>query len=216
MSPPSPAAGPAIRPVTLPIPERIDGARIVLRPYDLSDAPALQAAVVRSREHLAPWMSWARDGYRSVEDALEFCARSRAGWYLRERDITLGIFARHGGRLLGGTGLHRIDWRAGRFEIGYWLAVDALGHGYTTEAVCLLTRLAYDVLGANRVEVRCDAHNVRSAAVARRAGFVHEGTLRRDTLNLAGALRDTLVFGMLREEYDAARPSWSRYLDGGA
>ena len=82
--------------------------------------------------------------------------------------------------------------------------------------MCLLTWLAYDVLGANRVVIRCDAHNLRSAAVAQRAGFVHEGTLRRDTLDPAGALRDTLVFGMLREEYEAARPSWSRYLDGGA
>ena len=59
-------------------------------------------------------------------------------------------------------------------EIGYWLRTDRVGEGIATRAVRLLS-----VCAANRftnVIIRCDAGNVRSAAVASGAGFVHSST----------------------------------------
>jgi RimJ/RimL family protein N-acetyltransferase len=56
-------------------------------------------------------------------------------------------------------------------------------------------------LGANRVEIRCDAKNERSAAVARRGGFPLEGTLRNeDRCPMTNELRDTLVFAKISAE----------------
>jgi RimJ/RimL family protein N-acetyltransferase len=62
-------------------------------------------------------------------------------------------------------------------QIGYWLAVSARGHGYATRAVTLLTRWLFG-LGAARVFLTIVAGNDASVEVARRAGFVYEGTMR--------------------------------------
>ena len=62
-------------------------------------------------------------------------------------------------------------------QIGYWLAANARGRGYATRAVILLTRWLF-ALGAARVFLTIVAGNEASVAVARRAGFVYEGTMR--------------------------------------
>ncbi|HLL48940.1 MAG TPA: GNAT family N-acetyltransferase, partial [Longimicrobiaceae bacterium] len=72
-------------------------------------------------------------------------------------------------------GLHRSAAPA-TMEIGFWLCRSAEGQGIVTEATRILTNLALTGLGAARVEIRCDARNERSAAVARRLGYVLEST----------------------------------------
>ncbi|TMD65260.1 MAG: GNAT family N-acetyltransferase, partial [Chloroflexi bacterium] len=83
------------------------------------------------------------------------------------------------------------------FEIGYWLRVSAPGHGYMTEAVQLLTNYAFSSLAANRVEIRCDERNVRSAAIPRRLGFIQEARMRNHEAAPDGTLRTTLVFALI-------------------
>jgi len=62
-------------------------------------------------------------------------------------------------------------------QIGYWIAAAARGRGYATRAVILLTRWLFE-LGAARVFLTIVAGNEKSVEVARRAGFVYEGTMR--------------------------------------
>jgi RimJ/RimL family protein N-acetyltransferase len=107
---------------------------------------------------------------------------------------------------VGGSGLHRIDWSVPRFEIGYWCRTGFAGHGYITEAVRGITRLAFDHLGARRLEIRSDPLNRRSASVAERVGFRLEGELRNAELGADGEPRNTLVFSMIPEERAALRP----------
>ena len=198
-------------PAALDLPDRILGARVVLRPFDRPDVPELRAAIDQSREQLSPWLPWA-DGHRRIEETYEFAAGQRASW-LRRTDFGCGIFRRADGRVLGGSGLHVHDWAARRFEIGYWLRTDEQRRGYAREAVALLSRFGFDLLGANRIVIRCDAENDPSRRVAEASGYAFEGRHRRDSLAPDGALRDTLFFAMLREEYEAARPGWQAYFD---
>jgi len=122
-------------------------------------------------------------------------------WILRE-DLRFGLFRKTDGLYVGGCGLHRIDWNVMRFEIGYWVRASLEGQGYIREAVAGVTVFAFDMLSAERIELRCDSLNERSVAVAHRAGYFLEGTLRNnyDTADKS-ELRDTLVFSMLRGEY---------------
>ena len=62
-------------------------------------------------------------------------------------------------------------------QIGYWLAAPARGRGFATRAAMLLTDWLFK-LGAARVFLTVVSENLASAAVARRAGFTYEGTLR--------------------------------------
>ena len=82
-------------------------------------------------------------------------------------------------------------------EIGYWCCTSFTGRGFVTEAVRAVTRFAIDHLGAERLEIRCDALNLPSNRVAERVGFELEGTLRNGDLRLDGSLEDTRVYSMI-------------------
>jgi RimJ/RimL family protein N-acetyltransferase len=97
------------------------------------------------------------------------------------------------GEVLGGAGLHRRE-AADALEIGYWLRANAGRRGLATEAVEALTRIALAPGDLTRVEIRCDPRNVRSIAVARRAGFRHLRTLIADASTPRGEPRDTMVW----------------------
>lgn len=186
-------------PVLIDVPEQLDGPRVRVRPYRSDDAQALWEAVDESREHLGPWLPWV-NSYASADDARVTIARMQAEWLLRE-DLPLGVFDLASGGLLGGSGLHRINWTIRTFEIGYWLRRTAEGHGYMAEAVQLLTRMAFDTLAANRVEIRMDARNARSEQIPKRLGFVLEGTLRNNTPDAEGQPRDTHMYALIPDDY---------------
>jgi RimJ/RimL family protein N-acetyltransferase len=193
-----------VDPARVELPAELLGPRVLLRPYREDDAPQLWEAVDDSRQHLARYMPWI-EFYQSPEDAKVQARRLAARWLMRE-ELTMGIFDRASGRLLGGSGLTRIDWNIRRFEIGYWLRESAVGHGYVTETVQVLTRFAFEQLHANRVLIRMDVGNARSRAVPERLGFVYEGCLRKELPDAHGQPADIDVFALLPDDYQ--RLSW--------
>ena len=84
-------------------------------------------------------------------------------------------------------------------QFGYWIAEDARGRGYATRAVILMTRWLFD-LGAARVFLTIVADNEGSVAVARRAGFVHEGTMRAHSV-WQGERHDVMLFAAIPLEW---------------
>ncbi len=182
----------------LPLFEELRGESVVVRPYRESDAQALFEAIAESRDHLRPWLPFA-DEHQTVDESRHWIIQQLANWILRD-DLVLSIWEQATGRYLGGTGLHPHDWEIGYFEIGYWIRVSAEGHGYITESVRLLTDYAFDNLKANRIEIRCDELNVRSASIPKRLGYVLEGRLRNDVATTDGRLRTTLVFTLIPED----------------
>lgn len=187
-------------PVLMDVPDALCGRRIVVRPYQPQDTPAILAGVSASRADLEHRLR-SKKGFDSPDDARRLVARSRARWILRE-DFIAGIFAPPAGAFCGGISLHPVDWDHGKFEIGYWLCVEARGKGYATEAVRLMTRLAFARLGAQRVEIVVECDNAPSCRVAERAHFLREGTLRRHLAAPDGTLRDVHVYSLIREDYE--------------
>ena len=57
--------------------------------------------------------------------------------------------------------------------------------------------------GIRRVEFRVDARNGRSQAAMKKLGAVREGVLRADRITWTGHVRDTVLFAILRDEYEA-------------
>jgi RimJ/RimL family protein N-acetyltransferase len=189
----------SVDPLSIDLPVQLVGERVIVRPWAEPDSADLWEAIDSSRDHLEPWMPWV-GRYRNPDDALAYTRRSQARWLLRE-DLAVAIVERGTGRVVGGSGLHRIDWTYRLFEIGYWVSADAQGRGYASETVQLLARLAFDDLAANRVELRIDTQNIRSLRVAERLGFVLEGTLRRRFPAPGGEPTDMHVLALLPEEY---------------
>jgi RimJ/RimL family protein N-acetyltransferase len=185
----------------IPLFEELRGERVLIRPYNEGDAPALHAAIDESRDELRPWLPFA-DAHRSLDETRDFILRAFADYVLRQ-DMHLGLWDHTTDRLIGAIGFRPRDWSIGYFAIGYWLRTSATRRGYVTEAVRLLTDFAFDTLGAQRVEICCDVRNWRSAAVAERLGFVREGQLRNHQRAADGSLRTTLVYALTTSD-----PRW--------
>ena len=194
---------PEIDRLRIELPAQLVGERVVLRPWREEDADGLWEAVDSSRESLGEWLPWIHE-YRGPEDTLPTIRRIQSRWLTRE-DLVVGIFDKASGQVLGGSGLHRIDWSLRLFEIGYWLRDSAVGHGYVTEAVQVLTRFAFEDLQANRVQIRMDPRNTRSRAIPVRLQYVYEGCLRQSIPDGNGALRDSDIFALTREDYHRLR-----------
>lgn len=189
-------------PILRDFPDSFETERLLIRSLMPGDGPELNAAVNESLEELRPWMPWVGN-HKTVEGSEESVRRARVA-FLERSDLMLLLFPKGTGKIVGSSGLHRIDWGVPKFEIGYWCRTPFTGRGYVTEAVLGIGRFAFDHLGARRVEVRCDSRNTRSRRVAERAGFRLEGELRNDGVGTDGEPSNTLVFSMLPEEHAAS------------
>ena len=186
-----------IRPAVAP-PRRIETRRLILRAWTPDDAAAAKAAIDRSLDHLREWMPWAHHE-PSALDALTARLLKFRDEFNAGVEWVYGIFAPDDRTVLGGTGLHaRVGPDA--LEIGYWIDVTAIRHGYATEAAEALTTLALSWPEVAHVEIRCDPRNVPSAAIPARLGYRHEETLIGNVLQADGQPRDTMV--------------WRRYASG--
>lgn len=183
-------------PIMLDMPESFESSRLLIRAPRWNDGALVHEAVKESIRELRPWMPWAKR-LPTPEEAEISIRRSRLQ-FLDRTDLRLLLLMKDTGELVGSSGLHRIDWQARKFEIGYWVRTSYGGQGYITEAVDAITAFAARELQAGRIEIRCDSRNVRSAKVAERLGFSLEGVLRNDRCDVDGFLRDTMVFSKIR------------------
>lgn len=190
-------------PILRDLPESIETERLILRPPRAGDGAAVHDAIIESLNELLPYMDWAH-GEQSAEHSEEFARYASIQWIKRE-NLPMLIFHKTEGHLVGSSGLHNIMWQVPRFEIGYWIRSSESGKGYISEAVIGLTRFCFETLAAERVQIRCDSRNERSAAVAKRVGYVYESCTRHGGRTPYGDLRDTLTFRLIREEYNTLK-----------
>ena len=118
--------------------------------------------------------------------------------------VAFAITDAKSGELAGCCGVD--DWsKADVAQFGYWLAPNARGRGYATRAVILLARWLFE-LGAARAFLTIVAGNEASIAVARRAGFLHEGTMRAHGV-WQGQRCDVMWFAALPHEWPMRGPA---------
>jgi RimJ/RimL family protein N-acetyltransferase len=77
---------------------------------------------------------------------------------------------------------------------------DFINKGLVTESTAALVKVAFEIVHVHRLEIHCDPGNHASAAIPRKLGFTHEGTLRAKTPFL-DRWSDSMVWGLLADEY---------------
>lgn len=183
-------------PIIPKFPNQFESERLLIRMPQIEDALDVWTAIHYSQKSLAEWMPWAKE-LPKLEDTEE-TLRLAVADFITRKDLRLHLFLKETGEFIGSSGLHRINWRVPKFEIGYWLSSDAEGKGYMTEAVAAITDFAFQALKARRVEIRCDEENMKSRMVAERTGFELEGILKNDTVGLDGKnLRNTCIYAKI-------------------
>jgi RimJ/RimL family protein N-acetyltransferase len=190
-----------IEPVTL------QGTVVRLEPLTPEHAPAL--ARVGLDPELWRWIPTpvhdAADMAAYVQTALE---QQRNG-----ESLPFAIVAQSDGEAIGCTRYMSIARAHRRLEIGStWLTVSRQRSGANTEAKLLLLTHAFEVLGANRVELKTDALNQKSRKAIARIGATEEGIFRRHVVCTSGRVRDTVYFSIIDSEWPAVKARLAQML----
>ncbi|KEO83648.1 GNAT family N-acetyltransferase [Tumebacillus flagellatus] len=185
-------------PILMEFPDRFETERLLVRLPLPGDGKEVYQSILESLEELKPWMPFAH--LDQTEADVELNIREAHVKFLQRSDLRLLAFHKDTGELVVSTGLHRLDWEGRLFEIGYWARTKYAGQGLVTEAVRGLEEFAISHLQANRLMIRCDERNVRSAAVAERLGYTLEGILRNESLDIVDGktLTNTKVYAKVR------------------
>jgi RimJ/RimL family protein N-acetyltransferase len=103
-------------------------------------------------------------------------------------------------RVLGDALLWSIDLHNRSAHIGMGVLPEARGRGVGLDATEVLCRYAFRTLGLNRLQIETNVDNMAMLAVAQRAGFTREGTLRQAGW-ANGQFVDEAVLGLLAVDW---------------
>ena len=112
------------------------------------------------------------------------------------------IEAIEGSHYIGDCGINSIDWKnsvastvifIGNKE--YW------SKGYGTEAMQILLAFVFNQININKVRLNVYSFNERAIKSYEKCGFKKEGILRQEIFR-DGKYHDTIVMGILREEFN--------------
>ena len=104
-------------------------------------------------------------------------------------------------QMLGFVSLFGIDWNHGNAWVGIGLGErEYWGKGYGTDAMRVVLCYAFTELNLHRVTLGVFEYNPRAIRSYEKAGFVHEGRVRKE-LHKDGQRWDALEMGILRQEW---------------
>ncbi|UPV74977.1 GNAT family N-acetyltransferase [Halorussus limi] len=132
--------------------------------------------------------------------------RRRLGGTLGRSDDTVSLVVRADGERVGHVLLIRErpnDPTYRRAELAYWVAPDAQGNGYATDAAGSLLDHGFDRLGLHKVTAKAFADNAASRRVLEKLHFEREGVFR-DEAFVGGEFVDVVRYGLLADEWRAA------------
>ena len=171
-----------------------------LRAREEKDIPTLHAELyddvaTRVRADTRPWRPVPADAayspYRVKEPAENWAAFS--------------VVHLASGELAGEALLWGIDSHNRSAHVGVSLRPGFRGRGLGTDTVRVLCGYGFAILGLQRLQAETLADNAAMIAVAARAGFQREGTLRRAAW-VNGRFADEVVLGMLSADWHPAPP----------
>lgn len=170
-------------------PELVAGA-VRLRSWREDDVDAVWSA--QQDPAIRMWAG----GVSSRDDAVALLRRltgqaDRVSWAMVDAET---------GDLLGSVTLHSIDLAQADASIGYWVAAPARGRAVAATAVDAVCRWAFGALDVDRIELCHAAENQASGRVAEKAGFSHEGRLRRSFRYGDGHKHDELLWSRLADD----------------
>jgi RimJ/RimL family protein N-acetyltransferase len=196
-------------PVARPDDTPLKGIYVQLRPIDVDgDAAALYAASHPPDGDPSIWTYLFDGPYADVDSfRASLDAAARLDDPLRYTIVPLAS-----GSPEGMASYMRITPEHGVIEIGnIWFGTPMQRTTAATEAIYLLARNAFDVLGYRRLEWKCNALNAPSRRAAERFGFVFEGVFAEHMV-IKGRNRDTAWYAITDQRWPAVRAAFDAWL----
>jgi RimJ/RimL family protein N-acetyltransferase len=178
--------------------------RLVLREFTEADWPAVLAY-----HSTSGYQRFSPESGCTEADARAFVSRFLQ-WQQEEprSKYQWAIVLQRRARLIGTCGIRQNEPNAPEGEIGGELAPQHWGRGYPAELSGPLLRFGFEVLGLYRMYAHCLAENTAAVYWAEQLGMRQEGRLR-EHVSIRGRWHDTLVYGILRQEWVNPEPASS-------
>lgn len=177
----------------------LHGQSVTLRPWARSDLRSLVA-------HANDRRVWANLRDRFPHPYGEAEAEAWLAFVATHPEPALQLAIAVGDEAIGGIGLERFeDVHRGTAEIGYWLGTAHWARGYATDAVRAMTAYGFDTVGLDRIQATVFEWNAASERVLVKAGYRHEGRLRRH-VRKDGELGDAALYATVREDHERRSP----------
>lgn len=176
--------------------------RLILREFTQDDWPSVLA--YQSDPLYLRYYEWTERTPAAVQEFVQmFLAQQQAQPRIK---FQLAIVLKASGHLIGNCGIRKQSVDAYEADIGYELAPHQWGNGYATEAARAIVHFGFTDLHLHRIWSWCIAENIGSARVLAKLGMQPEGWLREKEY-FKGKWWDTLLFGMLEQEWRAQQQS---------
>ncbi|WP_267245736.1 GNAT family N-acetyltransferase [Streptomyces sp. PR69] len=182
--------------------------RLVLRPFEAADVPALTEMM--NDELVTAWTS-APHPYTAADS--ETWVRTTAPAERREgRGIVFAVTEFLTQRLVGIVQLQHTNWRTLSTEAAFVTAPWARGEGYATESLLAVAQWLFRDQRFERLELRTAADNTASQQVAQKIGCISEGVLRNAWIartqtedgSWTDIRTDLIVWSLLPEDLEGA------------
>lgn len=109
-------------------------------------------------------------------------------------------------KVIGATRYCHADASNRRLEIGYtWYAKSYQRTGVNTACKYLLLRHAFETLDVIAVQFMTNWFNFKSRAAIQRIGAKQDGIIRNHRIDQNGNIRDTVLFSIIREEWQTVK-----------
>jgi RimJ/RimL family protein N-acetyltransferase len=165
--------------------------RLLLRPFDLADAPAVQR--LAGERTIADTRLAIPHPY--PDGAAEEWIATHVPSYAAGTQAAFAITLRAGGALVGSIGLMISPVHA-RAELGYWIGVPYWRRGYATEAGRAVVRFGFEQVGLHRIQAHHFTRNPASGRVLEKLGMQLEG-IRRHFVQKWEVFEDLAAYSIL-------------------
>ncbi|UNO39049.1 GNAT family N-acetyltransferase [Streptomyces sp. MST-110588] len=180
--------------------------RLVLRPFEESDVPALTEMM--NDEQVTAWTALPYP-YTAAE-ARGWTTAKAAAVRTQGRGIAFAVTEFLTQRLVGTLQVDHTDWRVLSTEIAYVTAPWARGEGYASESVLAVAQWLFQDQKFERLEMRTAADNTAAQQVAQKVGCISEGVLRNAWIartrtedgGWTDIRTDLIVWSLLPEDLD--------------
>jgi RimJ/RimL family protein N-acetyltransferase len=185
----------------------LTGPRVYIRLMTIDDAKILATADLLESE------TWHSEHGRVPTSTMAFEVSLRsADKHDLPTKFNLAICLNETDECIGSTMIRDIDWINRTAETGTRIFLDVhRNSGFGSEAKHISLRYAFHVLGLHAIRSDVYSANTRSAAALAKQGYKPAGRIRAEVCR-NGVYRDSLLFDLLRPDWEAAYADWkSRY-----
>lgn len=171
--------------------------RLRLRKYLLSDAEDMYKNYATD-ERVARFLTW--KPYTNIEDIREFLLKTIDNYSHNIYHWAIEIER----NMVGGISAMSVDEKNCSCEIGYCIGHDYWNKGITTEALSAVMTYLFNDVGMHRIMAKHDVDNPASGKVMKNCNMTLEGRLREHYLRHDGTHSDSLIYGILKNEFNFA------------